>query len=100
MAETHVDGVRAATDEAESTVDDLAQRSEKVGEGIEHAKKRWDDAQHSEDVPSAAGDWEDSEPDDSTGEDPSGFDDPEAADEDEEDLREEKRVRPGASPRR
>jgi capsule polysaccharide export protein KpsE/RkpR len=85
MAETQLDQVREASDDAEATVDDLQERSERVGEGIQHAKKRWDDAQKSEDVPSAAGDWEDTEPDDSTGEDPAGFDDPEA-DEDDEDL--------------
>jgi hypothetical protein len=87
--ETHLEGVKDATQAAETTADDLEQRSEKVGEGIEHAKKRWDDAQSSEDVPSAAGDWEDTEPDDSTGEDPSGFDDPETVDEDEDDLDDE-----------
>jgi hypothetical protein len=31
-----------------------------------------------------AGDWEDTEPEDSTGEDPSAFDDPESDEEDEE----------------
>ena len=85
MAETQVDRVREASDEAESTVEELEQRSERVGDGIKHAKKRWDDAQSSEDVPTATGDWEDSEPDDSTGEDPAGFDDPEADEEDDDD---------------
>jgi hypothetical protein len=84
MAETQLDRVREASDDAEAAVDELEERSERVGEGIQHAKKRWDEAQSSEGVPSAAGDWEDSEPDDSTGEDPAGFDDPEA-DEDDDD---------------
>jgi hypothetical protein len=85
MTETHVDRVEEASKAAEADVDELAQRNEKLGEGIQHAKKRWQDAQQSEGVPTAAGDWEDTEPDDSTGEDPAGFDDPEA-DEDDEDL--------------
>lgn len=85
MTETQSDRVEEADEAAQSTVDDLEKRGEKVGEGIEHAKKQWDDAKRSEDVPTAAGDWEDSEPDDSTGEDPSGFDDPEAEEEDEDD---------------
>ena len=90
MAEKQLDRVREASEDANSTVEELEERSEKVGQDIEHAKKRWDDAQKSEDVPSAAGDWEDSEPDDSTGEDPAGFDDPEAESEDEdEDLDDE-----------
>jgi len=84
MTETHVDRVEEASQAAEADVEELAQRNEKLDEGIQHAKKRWDDAQRSEGVPSAAGDWEDTEPDDSTGEDPSGFDDPESLDEDED----------------
>jgi hypothetical protein len=85
MAETQFDRLDEAQQAADSTVEELEERSEKVGQGIEHAKKRWDDAQKSEDVPSAAGDWEDTEPDDAVGEDPSGFDDPESIDEDDED---------------
>lgn len=84
MAETQYDGVKKADEAAQSTVDELEQRSEKVGENIQHTKKQWDEAKKSEDVPTAAGDWEDSEPDDSTGEDPSGFDDPEKDDDDED----------------
>jgi hypothetical protein len=84
MAETQSDRLEEADKAAQSTVDDLEKRSEKVGEGIEHAKKRWDDAQKSEDVPSATGDWEDSETDDSSGEDAGGFDDPEEEEDDED----------------
>ena len=90
MAETQFDGVHEASEDAQSTVEEIEERSDQVGEDIQHAKKRWDDAQTSEDVPSAAGDWEDTEPDDAVGEDPAGFDDPEADDEDEdEDLDDE-----------
>jgi predicted nucleic acid-binding Zn-ribbon protein len=85
MADTQFDRVDEATQAAETTVEDLEQRSEKVGEGIQHAKKRWDDAQKSEDVPSAAGDWEDTEPEETAGEDPSGFDDPESVEDEDED---------------
>jgi len=85
MAETQFDGVKDASQAAESTVEDLEKRSERVGEGIQHTKKQWDEAKKSQDVPTAAGDWEDSEPDDAVGEDPSGFDDPEAEEDDEDD---------------
>ena len=85
MAETPLDHVKEAADEAESAADELEERGEKVGAGIEDAKKRWDEVQSSQSIPSASGDWEDSEPDDSTGEDPSGFDDPESVDDDEDD---------------
>ena len=85
MAETQFDRVGEASDDAETTVEELQERSERVGDDIQHAKKRWDDAQTSGDAPKAAGDWEESEPDDSNGEDPAGFDDPEAADEDDDD---------------
>ena len=89
MAETQFDRVREASDDAEATVNELEERSETVGDDIRHAKKRWDEAQTSEDVPSASGDWEDTEPDDSTGEDPSGFDDPEAEEEDDDERDDE-----------
>src|SRR3954447_20719837 len=86
MADTPVDHVKEAADEAESAADELQERGEKVGADIEHAKKRWDEVQSSQSIPSASGDWEDSEPDDSTGEDPSGFDDPEELDLDDDEL--------------
>ena len=85
MAETYPDRVEEADKAAQSTVDDLEERGEKVDEEIQHTKKQWDDAKRSEDIPTAAGDWEDSEPDDSTGEDAGGFDDPEADEDEDED---------------
>jgi hypothetical protein len=84
MAETQ-QRVTEVADAAEATADEMAEHSERLGTHIEDARKRWDDAQRSEGVTSASGDWEDTEPDDSTGEDPSGFDDPESLDEDAED---------------
>ena len=85
MAEPHEREVEEAREDAESTVDDLEKRSDRLGEHIEDAKKTWDNAQQSEGVATAAGDWEDTEPDDALGEDPSGFDDPESVDLDDED---------------
>ena len=84
MSETEERRVDEAHESAEATVEDLARRNDQLGDHIEGAKKTWDNAQQSEGVATAAGDWEDTEPDEATGEDPSGFDDPEAIDEDEE----------------
>jgi len=85
MAETQERRLDEAGQQADATVEELEEHGERVGAGIDHAKKTLDDAQRSREVPTAAGDWEDSEPDDSTGEDPSGFDDPESVDLDDED---------------
>jgi hypothetical protein len=65
---------------------DLDQKSEEVGESIEQAKRHQEQTMADESVPTAAGDWEETEPDDSTGDDPAGFDDPEDLDLDDEDL--------------
>src|SRR2546423_7383235 len=78
--------VEQAQRDAESTADDLAERSEELGTHIQETRRGWEQAQQDSDVPTAAGDWEDTEPDDSTGEDPTGFDDPENLDLDDEDL--------------
>jgi len=84
MPETEEDRVQDAQREAESTADDLGERNERLGDHIQETRQGWDQAQRDADVPTAAGDWEDTEPDDSTGEDPSGFDDPESLDLDED----------------
>jgi hypothetical protein len=83
IEEQRVDDAERA---AESTADDLAERSERVGDNIEQTRRGWEGAKQDDDVPTAAGDWEDTEPDDSTGDDPAGFDDPENLDLDDEDL--------------
>jgi hypothetical protein len=89
MPEIEEQRIREAQDAAESTGDDLAERNEQLGEHIKEARSGWESAKSDDGVPTAAGDWEDSEPDDSTGEDPTGFDDPENVDADDDDLDDE-----------
>jgi phage shock protein A len=92
MAETeeqHVDEIGKAEDKMETTADEMSERSEQLDEQIDDAKQIHAKAQADASVPTAAGDWEDTEPEDSTGEDASGFDDPEDLDLDEDDLDDE-----------
>jgi len=89
MAVAEQERVEDASREAERTADELQERSERVGDQIDQTREDWDKAKKSEKTPTAAGDWEDSEPDDSTGDDPSGFDDPESADDEDDDYDEE-----------
>jgi len=86
MSETEEGRVQEATRDMEATAEELDERSEKLGEHIHETKEDWKQAKGDTNVPTAAGDWEDSEPDDSTGEDPSGFDDPEELDLDDDEL--------------
>ena len=86
MPEIDEQRVREAEQDAESTADDLAERGDRVDEQIEKTRRGWEQSQADDDVPTAAGDWEDTEPDDANGEDPTGFDDPENLDLDDEDL--------------
>jgi hypothetical protein len=86
MPEIDEHSVREAEQDAGSTADDLAERGDRLDDQIEETRQGWKQAQADDDVPTAAGDWEDTEPDDSTGEDPTGFDDPENLDLDEEEL--------------
>jgi len=86
MPDTQEHRVEEAEAEMGRTADELQERSEKLGEQIDDAKQTVKRAQDDEAVPTAAGDWEETEPEDSTGEDPSGFDDPESLDLDDEDL--------------
>ena len=78
--------VEEAQHQAESTVDDLSERSDDLGGEIEETRSDWEAVKRNTSVPTAAGEWEDNEPDDSTGEDPTGFDDPESLELDDEDL--------------
>ena len=89
MPEIEEQRVKEAGNAAESTADELGERNEQLGEQIKDARSSWESAKSDAGVPTAAGDWEDTEPDDSTGEDPTGFDDPEDLDLDEEDLDDE-----------
>ena len=86
MPETEEERLEEAQSQAESTADDLAERSDELGKNIQETRRGWEQSQADDDVPTAAGDWEDTEPDDSTGDDPTGFDDPENLDLDDEDL--------------
>src|SRR4051794_29564080 len=84
MPETEEQRVQEAQQAAEKTADELAERNEQLGDQIKEARSGWESAKSADNVPTAAGDWEDSEPDDSTGEDPTGFDDPETLDDDDD----------------
>ena len=86
MPEIEHQRVEEAQRDAESTADDLEERNEKLGEHVQETREGWEKAKSDADTPTAAGDWEDTEPDDSTGDDPAGFDDPENLDLDDEDL--------------
>src|SRR3954464_11840065 len=87
--EREVDKIGDPEHDMEGTADELSQRSEKLGDQIADAKQTHEKAQADANVPTAAGDWEDTEPDDSTGDDATGFDDPEDLDDDDEDLDDE-----------
>jgi|1186.fasta_scaffold134470_2 hypothetical protein len=70
----------------EHDADELDERIDKLGDHIEDARRKAQPrAEEAAPIEDAAGDWEDTEPVDSTGEDASGFDDPEADDADEDD---------------
>jgi hypothetical protein len=85
MPDTQEQRIDEATEAMESTAGEMQQRSDRVGEDIEETKATWSQAKASEQVPTAAGDWEDTD-DDAGGDDPAGFDDPESLDLDDEDL--------------
>jgi hypothetical protein len=78
--------VEEAERQAGATADDLQERSDDLGGEIEETRSDWEAVKQDTSVPTAAGDWEDTEPDDATGEDPTGFDDPESLELDDEDL--------------
>ena len=65
--------------------DELDERIDRLGDHIGEARKKAQArADESKPLEETAGDWEDTEPDDATGDDPSAFDDPEADEEEEE----------------
>jgi phage shock protein A len=80
MPDTEGQRLEEAAQSVDATTADLGERSERLGEDIEQAKRQQEQTMADESVPTAAGDWEDTEPEDSTGEDPAGFDDPEDLD--------------------
>ena len=87
MPEIEEHRVEQAQREAESTADELEERNERLGDQIQEARSGWEKAQADASTPTASEEWEDTEPDDANGEDPTGFDDPENLDLDEdEDL--------------
>ena len=88
MPDTEEQRIEEASEAAGATADDLGERNERLGEQIQDAKSTNEQALADEKVPTASADWEDSEPEDSTDDDPSGagFDDPESLDLEDEDL--------------
>jgi hypothetical protein len=86
MPDTQQRRLEEAEQQMDSTAEDLEHRSEQLGEQIQEAKQTWSQATKETGVTEASGDWEDTEPDDAIGEDPSGFDDPESVDLDDDDL--------------
>jgi hypothetical protein len=86
MAETDERRVKEAEDQMEATAEEMAERSDELDGQIDSTKQRWEHAKADTSVPTATGDWEDTEPDESTGEDATGFDDPESIDLDDDDL--------------
>ena len=85
MPDTQERRIGEAEQAMEKSAGEMQERSDRLGEHIGEAKSEWRQAQQSEQVPTAAGDWEDTE-DETGGEDPAGFDDPESLDLDDEDL--------------
>ena len=84
--DTEEQRLKEATQSVEATTADLDEKSEELGDSIEQAKRHQEQTMADEKVPTAAGDWEETEPDDAVGDDASGFDDPEDLDLDDEDL--------------
>src|SRR6185503_10514159 len=79
MADTGEGQIKEAEEEMSTTADELAERSDQLEERIESTKQDWARVQADDSVPTAAGDWEESEPDVES-DDPAGFDDPENVD--------------------
>jgi phage shock protein A len=84
--ERRVDQIEEAEREMDATADDLSERSDQLGEQIDSTKQTWEQAKADTSVPTASGDWEDTEPDDASGDDATGFDDPENLDLEDDDL--------------
>lgn len=84
-AETQGDRVAQAEDEMDRSAAEMQERVDKLDSHIGETKETWERAKKGDMVPTAAGDWEDTE-DDAGGDDASAFDDPEVeeTDEDEE----------------
>jgi hypothetical protein len=85
MPDTQERRIDEATDAMDTTAGEMQQQRDRLGDDIAETKSKWEQAKASEQVPTAAGDWEDTE-DDAGGEDPAGFDDPESLDLDDDDL--------------
>ena len=83
MPDTQERRVDEAEEAMSRSADELEERSGRLGQDIDETKKTWEQAKASEQTPTAAGDWEDTD-DDAGGEDPHGFDDPESVDLDED----------------
>ena len=85
MPDTQERRIEEAAQAMDSTAGEMQEQSDRLGSHIAETKSDWRQAKQSEQVPTAAGDWEDTE-DDAGGDDPAGFDDPESLDLDDEDL--------------
>ena len=83
MSGTEERRVEEADQAMSTTADELAERGDALDERIDETKQHVARVKADDSVPTAAGDWEDTEPDDAKGDDPAGFDDPENLDEDE-----------------
>ena len=88
MPDTEEQRIEEAQQAADTTADDLEERSDRLGDSIEDTKRTHEQTKADETIPTAANDWEDSEPEDSADDDPTGagFDDPENLDLEDEDL--------------
>lgn len=85
IADTNTERLAEAQEGMDASAKEMGDRVETLGAHIEEAKKEQQRAKDDPAVPTAAAaDWEDTAPEDSTGEDPSGFDDPESEEEEEE----------------
>jgi hypothetical protein len=84
--DTEEERLKEATQSVDATTADLDEKGEQLGESIEQAKRHQEETMADEKVPTSAGDWEETEPDDEAGGDAGGFDDPENLDLDDEDL--------------
>jgi predicted trehalose synthase len=83
MPDTQERRLAEAQDEMASTVGELQEGSDRLGQRIDATKETWNRTKSSQSTPTAAGDWEDTD-DAAGGEDASGFDDPETVEDDEE----------------
>lgn len=82
--ETQDDGVAEAKQTMDRSADEMQDRVETLDDHISETKENFDQAKRGSLVPTAAGDWEDTD-DNAGGDDASSFDDPEVEEEEEED---------------